>query len=83
LETPEYKITQYEHKKPIKVTLIELTYTFQQDNIGQSMLDKVRCSWEHVEEHIWELGEGTGWVIDAYALRTTNKSKKSNTPYHP
>jgi hypothetical protein len=26
---------------------------------------------------------GKGWVIDANALRTTNKSKKSNTPHHP
>jgi hypothetical protein len=26
---------------------------------------------------------GTGWVIDANVLRTTNKSKKSNTPHHP
>jgi len=29
---------------------------FQEDNIGQSILDKVRCYWEHVEEHLGNLG---------------------------
>jgi hypothetical protein len=26
---------------------------FQEDNIGQRMLDKMRCYWEHVEEYVY------------------------------
>jgi hypothetical protein len=30
-------------------------YRFQEENIGQSMWDKMRCCWEHVVEHIGNL----------------------------
>jgi hypothetical protein len=33
-----------------------LVCRFQEDNIGHSILDKVRCYWEHVEEHLGNLG---------------------------
>jgi hypothetical protein len=33
-----------------------LVRRFQEDNIGQIILDRVRCYWEQVEEHIGNLG---------------------------
>jgi hypothetical protein len=29
-------------------------YRFEQDNVGHSIWDKVRCHWEHVERTNWE-----------------------------
>jgi hypothetical protein len=61
---------------------LEHLYRFQGDNPGakQSIWDKVRCSWEHVEEHIENrknmLGTpgnliGTHWEVGGNTSRTT------------
>jgi hypothetical protein len=38
----------------------------------QWIWDKVRCNWEHVQEHIWELGKHFGNSLG------TKKFKESN-----
>ncbi len=54
-------------------------YKFQQDNIGQSVWDEVRCYWEHVEEHIGNL-MGTHWELDENTLVTTKVQMSQHPP---
>jgi hypothetical protein len=49
------------------------------DNIGQSIWDKVRCYWEHVEEHIGNL-IGTHCELDENTLVTTKVQMIQHPP---
>jgi hypothetical protein len=55
-------------------------YQLQKENLGQRIWDKVRCYWEHVEEHIgnmrnmlvnWQLDENRVWGLDENTFGTT------------
>jgi hypothetical protein len=63
-------------------------YGLQEDNIGQSLWDKVGCYWQHAWKHIGSLGNILGtelgtwvtyWELDGNTLGTKN-SKNMNTP---
>ncbi len=51
---------------------------FQEDNIGQSILDKMKCYLEHVEEHLGNLGnmfitQSTGNIMRTSCEHIENK----------
>jgi hypothetical protein len=65
-----------------------LIFKFQEDNIGQSILDKMRCYWEHVEEHLPSLGnmfitQSIGNIMRTSCEHVKNKIiQKIQTPTH-
>jgi len=54
---------------------------FQEDNVGQSIWNKVMCSWEHAGEHIGKLQN----MLRTWWEHIENRKTKinSNTPYPP
>jgi hypothetical protein len=69
----------------IKTSILEHVYRFQGDNPGakQSIWDKVRCSWEHVGEHIENMKNmlGTPWELDWNTLGSWWEHIKNNKNY--
>jgi Zn-finger protein len=58
------------------VSILAHLYKFQENKMGQSIWEKVKCNWEHgkehVKEHIVNLRNmlGTHWELDENIVRT-------------
>jgi hypothetical protein len=58
-------------------------HRFQEENIGQSMRDKVRCCWEHVVEHIGNLVNMLGTHLELDGNTSGTKNKTNKPPFFP
>jgi Zn-finger protein len=52
---------------------------FQEDNVGQSIWNKVRCSWEHAGEHIGKLQN----MLRTWWEHIENRKNKIKIPTPP